>query len=123
MSVTSYNLLVAFHGLLLLSNTLDNTNKTVSDVNTAGYGYIAKHVEENLCKSLHRHSVKDVDEALDLYQMANQQQQSQDNRHRNSSNSSNVKLSVLTDRKHLTSKEYMIPKCQPPNTTKTNKVK
>jgi hypothetical protein len=143
-SVMGYNLQVAFHGLLL-SNTLDITNKTVSDVDTTGNGNIAKHVEDNLCKSFHRHSVKDVDEAMDLYQMANQQQHSQHNKsfhhhsvqdvdeavalcqmanqtqHNNHHNSSNVKLSVPTDRKHLTGQEYTIPKFQPPNTTETDK--
>jgi hypothetical protein len=141
-----FNLQVAFHGLLL-SNTLDITNKTVSDMDTTGNGNIAKHVEENLCKSFHRHSVKDVDKAMDLYQMANQQQQqsrhnkssyrhsgqvvdeamdlyqmanqTQHNNHRNIS--SNVKLSVLTDRKHLTGQEYTIPKFRPPTTTETDK--
>jgi hypothetical protein len=122
MSVTGYNLRVAFHGLLL-SNTLDHS-KTVSGVDTPGMatnGNIAKHVEENLCKSFHRHSVQDVDEAMDLYQMANQQQQqSQHNNHRNSSHG---RLSVLTDRKHMTGQEYMVPKFRPPNTTETDKAK
>jgi hypothetical protein len=65
---------------------LDDTNKTVPDVDTTGNGNIAKHVEDNLCKSFHCHSVKDMDKAMDLYQMANQQQQSQHTHHRNSSN-------------------------------------
>jgi hypothetical protein len=122
MCATGYNLRVAFHGLLL-SNTLDNS-KTVSDGDTTGMatnGNIAKRVEDNLCKSFHRHSVQDVDEAMDLYQMANQQQQqSQHNKPRNSSHG---KLSVLTDRKHLTGQEYMVPKFRPPNTNETDKAK
>jgi hypothetical protein len=123
MSVTSYNLLVAFNGLLL-SNTLDDTNKTVSDMDTTtGNGNIAKHMEENLCKSFHCLPVKDIDDAIDLYQMANQQQQILHTHHHNSSNISNVKLSSLMDQKYLTGQEYMIPKCQPPNTTKTDKTK